>query len=301
MLNYYQILGVKNFASLVEIKTAYRKLSKKFHPDVNEGDKFFEEKFKEIQNAYEHLTNSRLKVAHDEALRKYNSFEKTYTFQKSEPKQDPKEEQKPREEQTSREEQKNTEAHKKSVNQKRDIKVKFPSLRTWVFLLIIPALLIFYFTVLNTPSKSEVTEGSGKLFNKYIFEGQATNTTFNKTSEATLEMLQLLNNQYECLGKFDEINLFGRFDIIGKVVSENSDSLVVNFIGNIYFVDGNGSSFKNGTNTSFHLLLTIFSDSVIGNYTIDEIPDTEFSKMKQTGQLNLKVKSKTLVHRVEDR
>ena len=46
MDNYYKILGVVNFASLDEIKMAYRKLSKKLHPDVNDGDKFFEEKFK---------------------------------------------------------------------------------------------------------------------------------------------------------------------------------------------------------------------------------------------------------------
>lgn len=47
MDNYYKILGVENFASLDDIKMAYRKLSKKFHPDVNDGDKFFEEKFKD--------------------------------------------------------------------------------------------------------------------------------------------------------------------------------------------------------------------------------------------------------------
>ena len=45
MDNYYKILGVNDFASLDEIKIAYKKLAKRLHPDVNDGDKFFEEKF----------------------------------------------------------------------------------------------------------------------------------------------------------------------------------------------------------------------------------------------------------------
>ena len=71
MINYYKILGVKDFASNEDIKTAYRKLSKKFHPDVNDGDEFFAEKFKEIQEAYEHLTDDLKKRKHDELLNNY--------------------------------------------------------------------------------------------------------------------------------------------------------------------------------------------------------------------------------------
>ncbi|MBG6188207.1 J domain-containing protein [Flavobacterium sp. CAN_S2] len=55
--DYYKILGVAKNATLENIKIAYRKLSKKFHPDLNNGDKFFEEKFKEIQEAYEILSD----------------------------------------------------------------------------------------------------------------------------------------------------------------------------------------------------------------------------------------------------
>ena len=79
MDNYYKILGVNDFASLDEIKTAYRKLSKKFHPDVNDGDKFFEERFKEIQNAYEVLTDSSRKTIHDAKLR--NGYMQDQKFQ----------------------------------------------------------------------------------------------------------------------------------------------------------------------------------------------------------------------------
>ncbi len=63
--NYYYILGIKPNASSDEIKKAYRKLSHKFHPDKNDGDKFFEERFKEIQKAHETLIN-------DEKRRFYN-------------------------------------------------------------------------------------------------------------------------------------------------------------------------------------------------------------------------------------
>ena len=56
-----------------EIKTAYRKLSKKFHPDVNDNDPFFEERFKEIQIAYEVLSDRREKARYDDQLRNFRT------------------------------------------------------------------------------------------------------------------------------------------------------------------------------------------------------------------------------------
>jgi curved DNA-binding protein CbpA len=87
MDNYYRILGVKDFASLDEIKIAYRKLSKKFHPDVNEGDTFFEERFKEIQYAYEVLDDSDKKIKYDAELRSYYREDVNFKFNESDKKQ----------------------------------------------------------------------------------------------------------------------------------------------------------------------------------------------------------------------
>ena len=51
--DYYEVLGVDRTASADEIKRVYRKLAKKYHPDMNPGDKEAEAKFKEANEAYE--------------------------------------------------------------------------------------------------------------------------------------------------------------------------------------------------------------------------------------------------------
>lgn len=65
MKDHYQTLGIKREASTDEIKKTYKKLAIKFHPDKNDGDKFFEERFKEIQEAYELLSDKFKKEQYD--------------------------------------------------------------------------------------------------------------------------------------------------------------------------------------------------------------------------------------------
>ena len=63
--DYYEILGVAKNASKDDIKKAYRDLAKKYHPDVNHGNKEYEEKFKQISNAYEILSDDNKRQKYD--------------------------------------------------------------------------------------------------------------------------------------------------------------------------------------------------------------------------------------------
>jgi molecular chaperone DnaJ len=72
--DYYQKLGISKDASQNEIKKAYRKLARKYHPDLNPGDKTSEEKFKEINEAYAVLGDPQKRAEHDKAGTTFEQF-----------------------------------------------------------------------------------------------------------------------------------------------------------------------------------------------------------------------------------
>lgn len=73
---YYQLLGVAQTASLEEIKKAYRKSSKKYHPDTNPGNKKTEEVFRLISEAYTVLSNTEKRKNYDNLLKKEGKKQK---------------------------------------------------------------------------------------------------------------------------------------------------------------------------------------------------------------------------------
>src|SRR5207253_3208140 len=64
--DYYELLGVPRKASAKDIRSAFRKLARKYHPDLNPGDKSAEEKFKQLQEAYDVLSDSKKRQMYDQ-------------------------------------------------------------------------------------------------------------------------------------------------------------------------------------------------------------------------------------------
>ena len=69
MKDYYEVLGVDKKASQDEIKKTFRKLARKYHPDLNPGDKTSERKFKELSEAYDVLGDEKKRTEYDQSGR----------------------------------------------------------------------------------------------------------------------------------------------------------------------------------------------------------------------------------------
>src|SRR5512136_2139934 len=73
--DYYKVLGVDRKASKEDIKRAYRKLALKTHPDRNPGDKKAEDQFKEINEAYQVLSDPEKRARYDQLGSSYNQWQ----------------------------------------------------------------------------------------------------------------------------------------------------------------------------------------------------------------------------------
>lgn len=75
--DYYKVLGVSKTADEKEIKSAFRKLAQKYHPDKNPGDKAAEDKFKDINEAYEVLGDAQKRSRYDQLGSSYSQWERS--------------------------------------------------------------------------------------------------------------------------------------------------------------------------------------------------------------------------------
>lgn len=75
--DYYKILGVEKNASEKDIKKTYRRLARQYHPDVNPGDKAAEAHFKEINEAYEVLSDTEKRARYDQLGESYSNWQQT--------------------------------------------------------------------------------------------------------------------------------------------------------------------------------------------------------------------------------
>ena len=115
MKDYYKSLELRFGATSTDIKTAYRRLAKKYHPDLHFGNKLFEEKFKEINEAYSILNDKAKKDIYDINYQKSkyrqstnnNSSNSTNNSEKKEQKQEPSSEPKTKHQNTTKDKPKN--------------------------------------------------------------------------------------------------------------------------------------------------------------------------------------------------
>src|SRR5579884_2185190 len=78
--DYYKILGVAKDADDKDIKSAYRRMARKYHPDVNPGDKGAEDRFKDVGEAYEVLSDKDKRAKYDQYGEQWKAFSQAGGF-----------------------------------------------------------------------------------------------------------------------------------------------------------------------------------------------------------------------------
>ncbi|MFN3968688.1 J domain-containing protein [Flavobacterium sp.] len=225
MTNHYKTLGVKDFSSLEEIKTAYKKLSKKFHPDVNDGDKFFEERFKDIQESYEYLKDTNKKRSLDDYLtsKQTNNFENTSTETKSQS------------------------TNESSFRQQRskDSREELASKSVNISKFLIVAIIIIIVFIVYMNKKNETDEQGLESVN-----GQSTNT--EAVNEPVHEQEQN-NNSYEEQTTTYEINSQESFtigsnkEVVLSIQGNPTSTMTIEALNEeIWYYESSSVTFKNG-------------------------------------------------------
>jgi len=83
-MNYYELLQIEKTASQAEIKKAYRKLAKQYHPDRNQHNPYAEQRFKEVSHAYSILSDANRKSQYDrDRNNHYNQSQSSYEYSQS--------------------------------------------------------------------------------------------------------------------------------------------------------------------------------------------------------------------------
>lgn len=120
-------------------------------------------------------------------------------------------------------------------------------------------------------------------FDHLALEGQATNTTAGKSTGVTME-IACHAGALRAVGRYDSVNLFGRFDIEGKLVPNCTANRCVSFRGVLDLGD-DGSGFPSGTQAPYSMTLSIFPDEAHGTYEISAVAG--YMRAPQHGTLNL--------------
>lgn len=224
MINAYKVLGLRNFATRREILIAYRNFSKKYHPDLNQGDKFYEEKFKEIQAAYAVLSDFGQRMELDTFLRRQIEVEKIVN-----------------ETQVSTEPIQGKQTQQTEIHPKKEVKIQSPypgkrylkaALYTFVTFCVVG--ITIFWLIDNKESSPDFTAASNTNSNLTI-EESLQNAPINKPDITKNDHAELRNN----------FSIYSTKEEVIKIQGEPSDSIKVSSLKQeIWYYDMSSVTFE---------------------------------------------------------